>query len=59
MEIYSRWGELLFVSDDQNIGWDGHFNGQLASQDVYVYKLKMKFLSGNSVVRTGDVTLLR
>ncbi len=59
MEIYDRWGELLFISDDQNVGWDGYFNGKLSSQDVYVYKVRMKFLSGNSVVRTGDVTLLR
>ncbi|MDH3709592.1 MAG: PKD domain-containing protein [Cyclobacteriaceae bacterium] len=59
MEIYDRWGELLFVTDDQNNGWDGYYKGRLSTQDVYVYKLKMKFLSGNSVVRTGDVTLLR
>jgi len=59
LEVYDRWGELLFVSEDQNTGWDGYYKGQLASQDVYIYKLKMKFLSGNSVVRTGDITLLR
>ena len=59
MEIYNRWGELLYETEDQNSGWDGYYRGQLSSQDVYVFKVKMKFLSGNSVVRTGDVTLLR
>lgn len=59
MEVYNRWGELLFVTEDQNQGWDGFYKGQLSSQDVYVYKVKMKFLSGNSIVRTGDITLLR
>ncbi len=59
MEVYNRWGELLFLTEDQNTGWDGFYKGQLSSQDVYVYKVKLKFLSGNSIVRTGDITLLR
>ena len=59
MEIYNRWGELLYETTDQNAGWDGIYKGQLSSQDVYVYKVKMKFISGNSIIRTGDVTLLR
>jgi gliding motility-associated-like protein len=59
MEIYNRWGELLYETNDQNAGWDGYYKGQLSSQDVYVYKVNMKFLSGNSVVRAGDITLLR
>lgn len=59
MLIYNRWGELLFESDNREIGWDGYYRGKLMPQDIYVYKLTMKLTDGNTVVRVGDVNLLR
>ncbi len=58
LEIYNRWGELLFESDNVNIGWDGYFKDKLSKQDVYVWKVKATFYNGRSVVKAGDVTLL-
>ncbi|MDN4165262.1 PKD domain-containing protein [Cytophagales bacterium LB-30] len=57
--IYNRWGQLLFESKDKNVGWDGTYNGALCQQDVYVYKLTVKLLSGEILTKLGDVTLLR
>jgi gliding motility-associated-like protein len=57
LQIYNRWGELLFETDDINIGWDGYYKGKLCKQDVYVYKAKGKFVNGKNFMRTGDVTL--
>ncbi len=59
MEIFNRWGEMLFSTNNQNIGWDGYFNGRLSPQGVYLFKLQMKFISGESTTRVGDVTLIR
>jgi gliding motility-associated-like protein len=59
MLVFNRWGELLFRTNDQNIGWDGYFNGKLCPQDVYVYKLTAAFDNGQRLVRTGDVNLIR
>jgi PKD repeat protein len=56
--IYSRWGELVFSSDDVNIGWDGYLDGQLASQDVYAWKCSGIFSNGKPFNLIGDVTLL-
>lgn len=58
LEIYNRWGELLFVSNSVLIGWDGYFNGKLCKQDVYVYKATGKFYNGKAFERSGDITLL-
>ncbi len=58
LEIYTRWGELIFVSDDVNIGWDGYIKGTLAKQDVYVWRVKGTYTNGNPFVKAGDVTLL-
>ncbi len=59
LKIFNRWGELLFESNDINVGWDGYYNGKLCKQDVYVYKAEAKFTTGASEKYTGIVTLLR
>ncbi len=40
MEIYDRWGALLFTSDDITQGWDGKCKGTLVQQDTYVVKIQ-------------------
>lgn len=59
LEIYDRWGELLFESNDVNIGWDGYYKGNLCKSDVYIWKAKGKFYNGSTFNKAGDVTLLR
>lgn len=59
LNIFSRWGELLFVSKDINIGWDGYYKGKLCTQDVYIWKIKATTLDGKKLDKTGDVLLLR
>jgi gliding motility-associated-like protein len=58
LEIYDRWGELLFTSTDVNEGWDGYYKGKLCPQGVYVYKAKGRFYSGRTFMKSGDITLL-
>jgi gliding motility-associated-like protein len=58
-EIFNRWGELIFVSNDINIGWDGYYKGQMCQEDVYVWKAFVKLNNGKTFNKTGDVTLLR
>lgn len=59
LEIYNRWGELLFETKDVNIGWDGYYKGELCKSDVYIWKAKGKFYNGSTFNKAGDVTLLR
>ena len=59
MQIFNRWGEKLFETDNPNIGWDGSFNDEIAPQGAYVYVIKVKGFDGTSLERTGTVTLLR
>ena len=58
LEIYTRWGEKLFHSNDVNIGWDGYFKGNLSSQAVYVFKCWGTFVNGEIFQVKGDVTLI-
>ncbi len=59
LTIFNKWGEKLFESNDFNVGWDGYYNGELMPQDVYVWKVKVKFANGESLEKMGDVTLIR
>ncbi len=57
--IYNRWGQLMFESSTQKIGWDGTFKGKLQPMDVYAYTLDAEFTDGTKLRKTGDITLLR
>ncbi|MFO0478238.1 MAG: PKD domain-containing protein [Bacteroidota bacterium] len=59
LNIFSRWGELLFVSKDINIGWDGYYKGKLCVQDVYVWKIIAITYDNKRINKAGDVLLLR
>ncbi len=59
MKIYSRWGELLFRTDDLRIGWDGYYKGRLVPNGVYVYRVWATCSSGKKINKVGDVTVYR
>ncbi|MBN1187352.1 MAG: immunoglobulin domain-containing protein [Bacteroidales bacterium] len=59
MEIYSRWGILLFESNDVEIGWDGYYKGKLLEKGVYVWKITGKFDSGRPFTNAGTFLLMR
>jgi gliding motility-associated-like protein len=59
LEIFNRWGELIFVSTDVKTGWDGYYRGKVCTQDVYIYKAYLKLNNGKTYAMTGDVTLLQ
>lgn len=59
MNIFNRWGELIFESNDINKGWDGYYRGELAQQGVYVWKIYIKYVDGKEINKVGTVTLLR
>jgi gliding motility-associated-like protein len=58
LQIFNKWGEMLFESNDVNRGWDGYYRGELAKQDVYVWKVRAKFIDGQHAELSGDVTLI-
>jgi gliding motility-associated-like protein len=59
IQIFDRWGQLIYESDDISQGWDGMYKNQMSAQDVYVYKAWGKFISGKEFRVTGNVLLVR
>ena len=58
LQIYSRWGELIFSSNDINIGWNGIYKNTPQELGTYVY-IADATLSGMDMQQTGTVTLVR
>ncbi|HTO14229.1 MAG TPA: PKD domain-containing protein [Edaphocola sp.] len=59
LNIFNRWGELVFETTNQDIGWDGTYNGKPQEMESYAYVLDVTFLNGTKVKKQGNVTLIR
>ena len=63
LEVFSRWGELVFrsmgASNDEQRGWDGTYKGDLLPSGVYVWRAEILFVDGVMLPYDGDVTLIR
>lgn len=60
--IYSRWGELLFQSNDQNFRWNGIYRGTLLQIGTYVYVMRFKSSLSperGTIEQHGGVVLVR
>ncbi len=60
LSIYNRWGELIFVSRNHDVGWNGTYQGNIVQDGVYVWKISLKdSYTDERKTFTGHVTLLR
>lgn len=61
MDIFDRWGENIFTSNNFRKGWDGTVKGSVktAPQGVYTYKMLVFDLQGGKHPFVGHVTVLR
>jgi PKD repeat protein len=59
LQIFNRWGVLIYESSQLQKGWDGYFgNVKLALQGVYVYKVVGRYTDGTYFNKIGNVTFL-
>ncbi len=60
LEIFNRWGQKVFETDDVKKGWDGTYMGSPCTEGAYIYRLRGLGLDGITRFNLqGNVTLLR
>jgi gliding motility-associated-like protein len=60
LEIYDRWGEKIFTSNNVNKGWNGFYKGNLCKQDIYAWRILFKNVVDQRLEEYhGHVLLLR
>jgi len=62
LQIYDRWGSLLFESQDPAVGWNGRSRDQFLNPGVYVWRIEWTSAAcaGSTFVEeSGSISLLR
>ncbi len=63
LEVFDRWGALIFETDDINNAWDGSVKGkgdaESSKQEVYVWKAQVTDVLKEKHSMIGHVTLLK
>jgi gliding motility-associated-like protein len=59
MQIFNEWGNLIFESTDQSIGWTGNYRGVPQPSGSYEYIIKGETLDNENVNLYGVIHLNR
>jgi gliding motility-associated-like protein len=59
LQVYDRYGAIVFETNDINSSWDGTKSNQLMPQGVYIYIARFTQDDGTEDEQTGTVTLIR
>ena len=58
-KIYNRFGELVFETNDFNIGWDGTYRGEPQNMETYIYTVEALTFGDKVLSKKGNISLLR
>ena len=57
--IYNRWGNLLFTTNNISQGWDGRFKGAMQPNETYMWIIVGTNSSNERVQKRGMISLVR
>lgn len=63
LQVFNRWGNLIFESNDVSVQWDGTYKNEPVPMDTYVYKINGKGYTSNGekiqvIEKHGTVTVV-
>ncbi|MGY8988664.1 MAG: DUF7948 domain-containing protein [Flavobacteriales bacterium] len=59
LEIFNRFGEKVYSSENLNDKWDGYFKGVLLTTQIFDYYLEIECIGKKSLFEKGNITLIR
>ncbi|MBS1510660.1 MAG: PKD domain-containing protein [Bacteroidetes bacterium] len=59
LKVFNRWGEMVFYTNDYNVGWDGTYKGQKQPEGVYVVMANGIDFRGNVINKKATVMLIK
>jgi gliding motility-associated-like protein len=57
--IFNRWGQTIFNSTENNLGWNGKIGDEDAPNGLYTYQLKINQGSDKEIIKRGLINLIR
>ncbi|TDE14571.1 T9SS type B sorting domain-containing protein [Dyadobacter psychrotolerans] len=58
-KIYNRWGQVVFFTNQPDIGWDGRYKGAEPVSGTYTYQLEGITDRGVKIKKEGNIMLIR
>lgn len=60
MQVFNRWGQLIFDGKENSPGWDGNYKRNPQPAGMYPYRIEIAAIrSGKKIVKTGTIQLIR
>jgi|GEM_PF-1338640 len=59
LQIWNRWGQLLFETREYTKGWNGNYGGRPEPAGTYVYLITFTDMNGATVIKKGTLVLIR
>jgi gliding motility-associated-like protein len=59
VNVYNRWGSLVYHSDNYNNDWNGTYQDKPLPDATYYYVVQVTYPSGLLKTLTGNVTIIR
>lgn len=58
MQVFNRWGQLVFESKNAMDRWDGTYLGEAVPMGTYVYKITAATAKGGRQLKEGQVNVI-
>jgi len=60
LEIYNRWGELIWESHDISVGWDGTYGGKIVPTGTYTWVIRASDMMNDAkYTYNGHINLIK
>lgn len=59
MQIFNKWGQLIFRSNQLAPRWDGRYKGELVQDGVYPYAIRILDYKNKLHIYNGSVTVIK
>ena len=59
LNVFNRWGDIIFKTDDYMNSWDGTYNGEPMIGGVYTFKINYKTRRGIDQNEIGQIILIK
>jgi gliding motility-associated-like protein len=59
VQVFDRWGEIVFSANDPLLPWDGTFQGKALPAGVYAYRVEYRLPYQKNREVAGSITLVR
>jgi gliding motility-associated-like protein len=59
LQVFNRWGQLVFLSSNPDESWDGNYKGRPCEPGSYYWSLYYKLPNTEYKIIKGDINLIR